>query len=255
MNLGNNVCLFNQDHPNQCIDSRDQDSNICGACKLGWSVTLGSEECVPCNGPGRYNFIWITICLLFVFFFIDFGLICLNIDIYSNYLNGFLYFCQTVVLLTPSSFQYWHPMDIIIGLLNMESTGGNMPQLCFFPGMDNLKKQLVNYLFPTLMLLFLWLISLFAQYTDNCLARFFTRTNKTKAFTIISVIAYADYTRITFLLMNKSKIDPDSSQQYVWIQGNVKYLSSEHIPYFVVALFFLVFIVVGFPLVLVLSSW
>ena len=54
--------------------------------------------------------------------------------------------------------------------------------------------------------------------------------------------------------MNKSQIDPDDPQQYVWIQGDVKYLSSGHIGYFVVALIFLVFIVVGFPLVLVLSS-
>ena len=253
MGLGENVCLFKQDKPQQCIDSRDQSSNICGACKLNWSVALGSEKCVPCEGNAKYNAFWIIPCLLLMFLIIDFVLIYFDIDIYSNYLNGFIYFCQTVVLLPPSSFQLWKLMKIIIGLLNMESTGGDLQPFCFIPGLDNLDKQIVNYLFPTFMLISLWLIS-FTAHIHPIAARFFARTNKTRAFTIISVLAYADYTRITFLLMNKSQIDPDDPQQYVWIQGDVKYLSSGHIGYFVVALIFLVFIVVGFPLVLVLSS-
>ena len=248
--LGGNVCKFEQENPKQCIDSRDQSSRICGSCKPGWSVVLGSEKCVRCDGPGKYNGIWISVCLIILFIGIDVALIWLDIDIYSCYLNGFLYFCQTLVLLPPSSFRLWEPLNIITGSLNMESTGGNLPAFCFIPGLDNLSKQLINYLFPTLMLSILGVFGLLAQRPGS----FFARTNKIKAFTIISVIAYADYTRITFLLMNKSKIDPDDTHEYVWIHGETKYLGPEHVKYFSLAIVFLVFIVIGFPLVLVLSS-
>ena len=62
-------------------------------------------------------------------------------------------------------------MKIIIGLLNMESTGGDLQPFCFIPGLDNLYKQMVNYLFPTFMLISLWLIS-FTAHIHPIAARF-----------------------------------------------------------------------------------
>lgn len=251
--LGGKLCLYNQSNPNQCISSRDQNSYICGACKPGWSVAFGVEKCVKCDGYSKFNAVWIIPCILVVCVLVDASLIWLDIDIYSNYLNGFLYFCQILKLLLPSSLKLWNPMHFIVGIVNMESSGGMLPDswmFCLFPGLDNLGKQIINYSLPTFMIGFLWVLGYFAKRPGSLLAR----TNKIKAFTIISVVAYADYTRITFLLMNKSQLDPDNPRQYVWIQGDVEYLSLRHIPYFIVAVFFLVFVVIAFPLVLVGSS-
>ncbi|XP_066912468.1 uncharacterized protein [Clytia hemisphaerica] len=245
-------CRYDQTKPNQCRPSRDQNSKICGRCLHGWSVALGKEECVKCKNEvfsrySKWNWIWVIIATIVFFVMVDAVIIWLDIDIYSNYLNGFIYYCQTIVLLPPSSFEYWYPMKLITGIINMDSTGGFIPAFCFIDGFDNLWKALFNYLFPTIMILILVVIGYLARDPNSR----FANVNYMKSFTIISVLAYSDFTRITFQLLNRAKLDPDEPNKLnVWIQGDVEYLKGYHIGFAVVAIIVGFFIVLGFPIVL-----
>ena len=248
--ITHNECRYNQEDPHQCAENRDQSSKICGSCAKGYSVAIGSEKCVSCGGNAKYNIIGIIPAILFVFTIVDLIIIGLDIDLYSNYINGFLYYVQTVTTLPPSSFTYWPPMKFILNLINMNSSGDTIPAMCFIDGFNNLHKQIMNYVYPIIMLLILWFIGCLAKRPNS----YFARKNMMKPFTIISVIAYGDITRVTFMLLNSSKIDPKNETRYVWVYGESEYFGRDHLVYAVVALFFLVFVVIGFPLVLMFHS-
>jgi len=246
--ITHNECRYNQSR--QCADKRDQNSKICGSCAKGYSVALGSETCVSCGGNAKYNVFGLVPLILAFFTTVDLVIIWLDIDLYSNYINGFLYYSQIVKILPPSSFVYWQPMGFIFNFINMDSPGGTFPAMCFISGFNNLHKQMMNYAYPTIMLLILWFIGCLAKSPNS----FFAKRNMMKSFTIISVVAYGDITRVTFMLLNSSRIDPMSNTNYVWVHGDSVFFGKDHLPYAVIALFFAVFVVLGFPMVLMFHS-
>lgn len=243
------ACLYHPDKNEQCGIGRDQTSLLCSKCKENFSVSLGGEACLYCKGGKRYNAIWyITVIIVVISAFILF-VIWLNVDIYSNYLNGCLYYYQVITLLKTSSLQLEDPIKSFIGILNIESPGSVFSGKCLFDGLDDLQKNAFNYIIPVWMILFLVIIDKYAKHHPDS---YFSRQNCFRAFTIISVTAYSDFTRITFKLLEYVEINKEKRVQ---IYAALKWNEGEHKVCVIFGFIAIIVVVIGGPMILIFSSW
>lgn len=244
------MCLYNPSNPDQCVDSRKSNSTLCSECKAGLSVQMGGEDCVYCTGSNKWAFFKLLLLFFCIFTMVSIAIL-LNLDIYKTYLNGFFYYYQVAQHLTPVSFTTWPFTGFISGITNLQS-GGSRIKFCLFNDFNNLQKLAFNYFLPVSMVLSLFLVS-FLSRRVSFVAEYLSKKNCMKAFTIISVFAYQDITRISFLLLNYTFID-NNYEPYVWVYAKLQYFGDGHLPYAIFALLVVIFIVLGFPVCLFFSS-
>ena len=233
-------CLYNP--KKQCAEHRQWNSTLCGKCISGYSVRLGDEACARCNDV---NLLWILLIFVALSVFVLL-IMLLNVDTYSTYLNVCLYCYQTMPLFLANNESIDRFMSVIVGLLSFSGSGG-IVGVCLWNGMTDLEKMAFNYIIPVYIILFTVIISSLSQHIESC---WFNKNSCSRAFALLSVFAYSDFTRISFTLLHLVKV---GSEYVVYNAGEVKYFKGEHIPYAVVAMLMFVFIVLFFPFVLVFS--
>ena len=238
------VCLFQPDHNQQCIQGRNQSSLLCSKCNNGFSVPIGGETCRNCSNECAMNFLWIIPLIMIGISIIVLIVLRLNIDIYSNYLNSCLYYYQIVSLLFSSSLDLKKPNKIFIDMITwgIPNIGADR---CLWNNMNDLEKNAFRYLIPIWMITILYII--FRYGTQS----YFNREHCLRAFTIISVFAYSEFTTITFRFFKSVKI---GEINYVWIYAAAPWGGKEHFPYLVIAFIIFIVIVIGCPWILMFSS-
>lgn len=240
-------CPYEPEKFNQCAVNRSQTSILCSQCKENLSVALGSGKCMDCTRVGKLNILWFLPAMITAMILIVWIIIRLDVDIYKHFLNGFLYYYQLLPLLIQPNFQYWNGLDHFVSIMNLNGVGDGF-SLCLWNGLNDLQKMAFNYTIPFLLILVLIGFSLSNKYWRKDRSR---EEHCIHAFIVISVWAYTDLTRITFLLLKPDNIN---CTLRVHIYAHVEYLSSEHLGFFILAS--IVFtIVVAFPFMLLFSSW
>ena len=233
------------DKSNQCTKGRNNSSPLCADCKKGYSVVFGAEFCKPC--PDDYGLFW----LLLVFVVITVAMIiiiALNVDTYATSLNAFLYSYQILPLCLHGNTNLDIFIKLIIGLSTLSGSGGFHEGVCLWNSMNDLEKMFLNYIIPSYMLIFTFImIRLSYRFGNEC---FLNRGTVFKSFVFISVIAYSDFTRITLDLLHPIKI---RGQWVVYKAASTPFFSGEHIPFAIIALVVAVFIVILFPFLIMFS--
>eukprot|EP00794_Sanderia_malayensis_P006807 gene6807-7576_t len=236
----NNGCIY--DRPNQCAAGRKHDSVLCGQCEDGLSVVVGAEECTKCDERAKGLFV-ILFVLLFVILVL--AIMFINLDAYSSYLNAFLYSYQIVPLIT-QDIMFDPVCSFLIAVTNLSGFGQLKHGMCIGLHLNNMQKIALNYLVPTFIILCIVIIGAMSY----CFKRLpFNKKTCFRAFVFISVIAYCDYTKITFELLKPVSI---GGTWYVYYAAYMPYFGKEHAGYAVLAIF-VSLIVLGFPLALIMS--
>ena len=230
----------------QCATGRDENSILCGKCDSDKSVAFGSEHCKPCKD--NFGLFW----LLFGFFCLTvlvFIIILFNIDTYATSLNAFLYSYQIIALCTHGNTKIDVFVNIVTAITTVSGLGDDRIGICLWENMNDLEKMFFNYIIPAYLILCLFAISKLSYYFSNqC---FLNRSPAVlRAFVFVSVIAYSDFTRITFELLHPVKV---RDQWVVYKAGFVRYFHGYHLWFGLGAIFVGVFIVILFPLSLLLS--
>ena len=231
---------------NQCAKGRNMTSPLCGSCESGKAVQLGTEDCQEC--PNNYGIFWLLLLLAFLTLMVLF-IVLLNVDTYATSLNAFLYSYQIFPLCTHGNTTLDAFIKIITSVATLSGSGGTGFGVRIWQNMDDLQKMCLNYLIPFYLMLCIFTITKLSFYFDKeC---FLNKTSSIfRSFVFISVIAYSDFTRITFDLLHPVEI---RGQWVVYKAGSVQFLSSEHIPYAILAIFVAVFVVILFPILLIFS--
>ena len=231
---------------NQCSTDRDSSSTLCGQCRKNYSVPMFGEVCQKCSGNiERFYFIWILLVAFLVISILIMIVMWLNVDAYSGYLNAFLFYCQVVgLLITLHQQNADKVLSLAFAVVNMSGTGSNYAGICFYHGMDNLSKMALNYVFPTYAILFVYITCKVIQKYPNC---YFRPECCFRSFAIISVVLYSEYARITFQLLHPIYVD---GKWRLFIQADILFFKGAHLGFGILALFILVFIVIGLPILL-----
>ena len=234
-------------NPNlQCATGRNETSVLCGKCDSDKSVAFGNEHCKPCKD--NFGLFWLLL-ILFCLTALVFIIILFNIDTYATSLNAFLYSYQIIALCTHGNTTLDVFIKIVTAITTISGLGDDKIGICLWENMNDLEKMFFNYIIPAYLILCLFAISKLSYYFSNqC---FLNRSPAVlRAFVFVSVIAYSDFTRITFDLLHPVKV---RDQWVVYKAGFARYFHDEHIWFALVAIFVGIFVVILFPLSLLLS--
>ena len=232
----------------QCANNHS--GTLCGGCKEGYSVAIGSSHCVYC--PNNYN------SALFLFFVFAGPLLYVLIDaldltITRGAINGLLFYAnivwihQNVLLLGNDQIRnkaIIHFLKIFIAWLNLDFGF----KACFFKMLDAFSKSILQYVFPLYIWIIAYVIIVVYRHADihrHCLhlSKLKLTGNPTNVLVTFVLLSYTKLTRTIVATFGFEVLTfyPNNSTRIVWaVDGNVQYFKGKHIVTFITALLALV---------------
>ncbi|KAL9973300.1 hypothetical protein ACROYT_G019732 [Oculina patagonica] len=228
---------------NVCNNDRDQKSLLCGNCKANYSVLFGGESCSStCSN-------WHLFLLLlygFILLLVVMGVMLIDLDFFTGYLNAWLYSYQVMKVITPDGFTFDPFIEFVIGLANFQfKTGGG--GICFAAGLDDADKLAIMYALPTYVLV---LVICLARAVSNHPNWWFSKKVRAapfRAFCTIFVLCYTDITRISLRILHPAAV---GSKIVVYANGSIDFFTGKHIAYGILAILYILVVVLPFPLIL-----
>ena len=231
----------------QCENSKS--GLLCGECKSGLSLALGSSKCIQCSN--------IFILLLFPFalagiILVLFLLIC-KLTVAAGTINGLIFYANIVA----ANYAIFFPpnqtniLTVFIAWLNLDLG----IETCFYDGMDAYAKTWLQFIFP----LYIWsLVGLIilASYYSSRIGRLFG-SNPVAVLATLFLLPYAKLLRTIIASLFVTFLDyPNDVQVAVWLHdGNIQYLHGKHVALFLVALLTLLILFLPYTLLLTVGQW
>ena len=226
-----------------CNDDRDQKSILCGDCKANTSVVFGGEVCSSkCSN-------WYLLLLLLyglILLAVVLGIMLIDLDFFTSYLNAWLYSYQVMNVVTPDGFKFDPFIEFIIGLANFQLKVGS-GGICFAKGLDDADKLAILYVLPTYVLVLVVLLAKSVGWFPNwCFSRR-VKAAPFRALCTIVVLCYTDITRISLRILHPASF---GSQYVMYAKGSIHFFGGKHIAYGILASLFILCFVIPFPLIL-----
>jgi len=174
------------------------------------------------------------------------GVMLIDLDFFTGYLNAWLYSYQVMKVITPDGFKFDAFIEFLIGLANFQFKAGS-GGICFAEGLDDADKLAIMYALPTYVLVLVILLAKCVGDRPNWCFSKRVRAAPFRAFCTIVVLCYTDITRISLRILHPALV---GSQIVVYAKGSIDFFTGKHIAYGVLAILFIVVFVVPFPLIL-----
>ena len=242
-------------HERTTVDLTDPDSqfnknhggNLCGRCKYGYSLQLGSDRCLDCpNNDGLALLIFFAAAGFLLVFFIIF----LDLTVAHGTINGLILYANIVWKYTSILFpvqnqfntdvnittQYsdnYYILTIPIAWLNLDFGF----ETCFFEGMDAYTKTWLQFVFPVYIWSIAGLIILVYHYSRRA-----TRLFGNNSLSVLATLFLLSYGK---LIRNISNIFTSVDLKYsdrnetlkVWsVDGTMGYWELKHVGLCIVGL-------------------
>ena len=226
------VYLSLNESDSQCTSNRS--GILCGQCKKGFSLMLGSNKCATCTN----NYISLLIVFLIAGIVLVVFLLMSNLTVSVGSINGLLFYANILKLNQTVLF----PNGASIPVLSQFIAWINLDlgiETCFFNGLDGYWKTWLQFIFPVYIWLLIALIITGSHYSGRV-----SRLCGNNAVPVLATLILMSYSKllqaITNVLMMTALKCNSVFHWNVWsVDGNIGYLSGKHIPLFVVAVLFL----------------
>lgn len=224
-----------------CKPGRNQSSILCGQCDANHTVTVGSEQCKK----GCTN--WYLLLLIpfgVVLLLVVMGIMLINLDVFTGYLNAWLYSYQVMRYLAPDGFLFNPFSEFVIALTNCQIQVGDN-SFCLVKGLDDADKLMVMYLIPVYVIVIVVLLAkMVGAFPNWC----FSRRVKApfRGICTILVLCYTDITYISLRILRFAKV---GSKTVLYVNGDIEFFRGKHLCYGIVASVIVVFVLL-FPLFL-----
>ena len=147
----------------QCAFNRS--GILCGKCRPGFSLSLGSSRCIKCSVH------WPMVCLAIIITATLSGvllivvLLALNLTVAMGTINGIIFYANIVNANTSTYFPFSKPnyATIFIAWLNLEFG----IDTCFFEGMDMFWNTLLQLIFPLYVIFLVIMVILISEHSTN----------------------------------------------------------------------------------------
>ena len=237
------------------IDDTDGQCNfnrsglLCGQCARGLSLALGSSNCIHCSND-YLAFLTVFACAgiaLVVF------LMVLKLTVAFGTINGLIFYAN-IIGLNSAVFlpaRTTNILTVFIAWLNLDLG----IEVCFYDGMDTYAKTWLQFAFPLYVWSLVGMIILVCHFLPKVAT--LLGSNPIAVLATLFLLSYAKTLRLISTALSYTYLEyPNLSRTAVWLyDGNIEYLSSKHIPLFVAALAFFLFLFLPFTLVLVFGQW
>ena len=229
---------------------------LCGRCKEGFSLAIGSSKCVKCsNNDNLALLIFFAAAGFLLVLFITF----LNLTVTQGMINGVIFYANIVwvyetivfpqeitgVLLFLRIFIAWLNLDFGI-------------ETCFVVGLDAFWKTLLQYVFPIYIWSIVLVIILGAKYSTRLTKLFGSRM--VSILSTLALLSYMKLLRNAIASLSYAHLDYYNSKELVrsivvWaVDGTLNYCEFPHFFLFAVALITLC-LCLPYILLLLLGRW
>ena len=229
-----------------CINNHS--GTLCGECKPGYSITLGSSKCMKC--PNEY------LSLLIFFFIAGFLLIAFlsffDVTVKTGRINGMLFYANVIRLANYEFFQLRQPayliFQIMINWINLDF--GIIS--CFYDGFDYYAKAWFNFAFPFYLLLLVVIIIICANHSTN-FSKLLPK-NILPVLTTLLLICFTKLLRSSADPIPYEVIETEEGNRIVWrFDGGISYFNLKH--GFLMIFSILVFLTYVVPFALILTIY
>ena len=242
--VDNSLSLWNQD--DQCVFNHS--GVLCGACKPGLSLALGTSQCLQCSN--------IYLLLLIPFALAGVALVFLllkcNLTVSEGTTNGLIFYTniiqvnQAIFFPQPSSLFVTKTLSIFIAWLNLDLG----VQVCFFKNMTAYTKACFQFLFPIYIWLLVGVMIVSSRYSSTISK--LTGSNAVPVLATLFLLSYAKLLRA--IIEAASPIVLTGKNSLVWLMdGNVAFLKGPHVFLFLFALIAMVLYIVPLTLLVLLA--
>ena len=222
---------------------------LCGGCKTGLSLVLGSAQCLPCSNSYLALLIPFALAGVVLVVFLK----VLNLTVSVGTINGLILYANIV----SANYTFFFPpetvnfLTVFISWLNLDLGF----ETCFFDGLTGYGKVWLQFVFPIYIWTIAGLMIGFAHYSSiggKVIGR-----NSVQVLSTLFLLSYAKLLRTVILVASFTRlVFPDGSQTVLWrFDGNIPYLSKQHIPLFIVAVLFILFISLPFTGILLFGQF
>ena len=227
----------------QC--AMDRSGILCGRCKTGLSLAIGTSRCLLCSS----NYLAIFVVFAAAGIALVVLLKVLNLTISQGTINGLLFYVNIVGANQAVLFPLGRTnvLTVFIAWVNLDFG----IQTCFFSGLNGYSKMWFQFLFP----MYVWAITaviIFMSHYYSFAARLFGR-NSVPVLATLLLMSYAKLLRAIISICSFAILTlPNGSTSLVWLlDGNIKFLGSVHIPLFLISLVFLLLLWLPYTAILV----
>ena len=230
----------------QCAHNRS--GLLCGACRPGLSLSLGSSRCLPCYAHWPGVLVAVIISSLLAGIVLVASLLMLNLTVAVGTLNGLIFYANIVATSRDKFFPSTNCITVFVSWLNLELG----IDTCMFDGMDFYWKTWIELAFPTYILLLVVLVIIISKYSIK-FAQIVGKRNPIATLNTLILLSYVKFVRTVILVFSFATLDyPDNSHSLVWWpDATVGYFSGKHIVLWIIAA--LIFVAAIFYTVLIFS--
>ena len=237
------------DTDDQCKDNRGH--RMCGSCRDGYSLLIGSNKCGQCNNKYMYFITagWIALFAVMGILLVVL-LIALNLTVSVGTLNGLLFYANIVKLYEPV-FSTQGAVPVLSQLVSWINLDIGI-EACFYNGMGAYAKEWLQLAFP----LYLWVIIIFIIYLCRKYGKIsrLVGSNAVPVLSTLLLLSYSKLVRTIFIILHKRQITlhcTNVKPVTVWYEDpNVEYGKGKHAALLSVALFLLLFFLIPYTLFL-----
>ena len=243
-NDGVRISLSRYDH--QC--NFNHSGTVCGGCRHGLSLALGTAQCLQCSNTYLLLFIPFAVAGPVLVAFIK----ALDITISHGLINGLIFYAN---IIKPNEHIFLpqtntNPLTLFIAWLNLDLG----VQTCFYDGLSAYGKAWLQFVFPFYVWCIAGLIIVLARYSTR-FARL-TGNNSVPVLATLFLLSYAKLLRTIITILSYTTVDSANGQKTVWsADENIDYLGPQHMPLFLAALATLLLLWLPYTLLLLSAHW
>ena len=230
----------------QCAYNRS--GLLCGRCKEGYSLVLGTSQCRKCTN--FYLVLLIPFALRGVT--LVFLLFVCKMTVATARLSGLVFYANIVgvnhTIFLP--VQSTDALSVFTAWLNLDFG----IETCFYNGMNAYSKTWLQFVFPVYIWMLVGLIVLISNFSHrfaNLLGN-----NPVSVLATLILLSYTKILRTLIAAINITYLEYPTYNRQVWLyDASVDYLAGEHIPLFLVALLIFLFLFLPYTLLLLFGQW
>ena len=234
----------------QCNNNRS--GILCGKCKPGYSLTLGTNNCKQCTNI--YLLLLAPFGLAGILLIVFLSLTDMTVT--AGTINGLLFFANIVRKNQATFFPPWPRaakgfLSVFIAWLNLDLGIST----CLYDGLDPYALAWLQFSLP----IFIWLLA----FGIIIASRHFAFMSKLCGSNIVHVLAtlfllsYTKFQRTIAAGLSFSIVDmSNGTNLFVWLNdGNVRYLEGKHVPLFLVSVLFLFALFIPYTFSITFGPW
>ena len=233
----------------QCAFNRS--GLLCGSCKSGLSLSIGSSSCIKCNKSWPGVFLAILLYILFFGIALVTVILVLDLTVATGTINGLLFYANVVGSSNNTFLLFPKPnlLTVFIKLLNV-AIGFDA---CFSRGMDANAKAWLWLVFSAYVIALVFVVIQLSKFSPK-FAQLLRKGNPVATLATLVLVFYVKLLRNTIKIFSFAVLKyPNGSHHVVWRpDASIKYLRGWHIPLFFTGV---VIIAMVFAYTVLLFSW